>query len=167
MDPDKALQQLLEESANTAAAYSFGPAMRMVELFEGLNRWLSRGGFPPRAWQPAEDYTGSPATTPRFLKVLDVSTSHIRGPNSRGHEDAADDTAALSEPPMNLVTYEYPEGWWIYVPGKLDDDDFMQTMSLLPKSIADVLLYGQSVGADWIKLDADGVVYEGLPTYAW
>ena len=52
MDPDAALLLL---RAETQAATEENDAVevlaRMVELFQGLDDWLSKGGFLPQDWQ--------------------------------------------------------------------------------------------------------------------
>ena len=55
MDPDETLRELrvltrrlLDAAPHPAAATA--DAIRLAELVEALDDWLSRGGFPPRAW---------------------------------------------------------------------------------------------------------------------
>lgn len=59
MDPNAALLELRRIVSGEAypsrdedgAFYDAqGQAMRMAELFEGLDEWLSRGGFLPEDW---------------------------------------------------------------------------------------------------------------------
>lgn len=50
MDPDAALAQIRALLRLTSITRS--DAERLVELTEGLDTWLSQGGFLPAAWQP-------------------------------------------------------------------------------------------------------------------
>jgi hypothetical protein len=47
MDPDKALQDLRICVQDLAAGDDF---YELVGLFQGLDKWLSDGGFLPKAW---------------------------------------------------------------------------------------------------------------------
>lgn len=52
MDPDKALAELreaLQELANDPDAWE-----DVIEKFEALDGWLSKGGFLPKAWREAK-----------------------------------------------------------------------------------------------------------------
>jgi hypothetical protein len=56
MDPDAALAELRTLIAQWEAAGSRGPwseadADRTIELARDLDGWMSRGGYPPAAWQ--------------------------------------------------------------------------------------------------------------------
>ena len=48
MDPDAALEEIraLMNDGDSAD-------VRLIELFEGLDQWLSQGGFPPAPWRGA------------------------------------------------------------------------------------------------------------------
>jgi hypothetical protein len=56
MDPDVALDELrelaeqLRDLGPEQALDDLGDISRMVELFNGLDGWLSKGGFLPAAW---------------------------------------------------------------------------------------------------------------------
>lgn len=54
MDPDQALADVREarvglENAATESDYSFWSG-RLYEAVGALDEWMSRGGFPPKAW---------------------------------------------------------------------------------------------------------------------
>lgn len=54
MDPEVALAELREivKSVNDGEVGSHTDAMsRMAELFDGLDGWLTNGGFKPRDWR--------------------------------------------------------------------------------------------------------------------
>lgn len=55
MDPNAALLELRKELAQEPGCYSEGidceiDINRVIELFNGLDQWLSSGGFMPEAW---------------------------------------------------------------------------------------------------------------------
>ena len=49
MDPNAALTEIREITARATAGKSFD-ADKLAELVDGLDQWLSRGGFRPDAW---------------------------------------------------------------------------------------------------------------------
>jgi len=49
MDPDKALEAL-QQLAKQVNAGDPSDAWLFAELFEGLDEWIRRGGFLPKAW---------------------------------------------------------------------------------------------------------------------
>lgn len=56
MDPEQALSELRELAKATLADDSADDlpekATQLAELFDGLDQWLSRGGFMPKEWAP-------------------------------------------------------------------------------------------------------------------
>lgn len=50
MDPNEALKQLREELHELVIDDPSGHNQRLVELFDGLDSWLSKGSFLPAAW---------------------------------------------------------------------------------------------------------------------
>jgi len=58
MDPNETLAEIrrLVRVIGTPAADEAGvEALRLAELVEGLDNWLSRGGFLPDKWERARD----------------------------------------------------------------------------------------------------------------
>jgi hypothetical protein len=56
MDPNEALEQARQLAAGILDEWPEGddqvtPAISLAEAFQGLDEWLSRGGFKPAAWQ--------------------------------------------------------------------------------------------------------------------
>ena len=51
MDPNEALQRLREWAGGVADGEEMSAEMEAAEAFEGLDGWLSRGGFLPADWQ--------------------------------------------------------------------------------------------------------------------
>lgn len=52
MDPNTNREEQME-LARQLCEGRVGPAARLAELVLALDEWLSRGGFPPRAWTAA------------------------------------------------------------------------------------------------------------------
>lgn len=63
MDPDAALFLLRQNVADYENATTISEredaADRISELFQGLDEWITKGGFLPKDWQPAHN----PSTT--------------------------------------------------------------------------------------------------------
>jgi hypothetical protein len=58
MDPNETLRQIREAIADAWAApfdEQFTHLVDVVELFQDLDAWLSRGGFKPSDWSPVWD----------------------------------------------------------------------------------------------------------------
>lgn len=63
MDPDAALREIraaiqrfhVAVFENDHEEDQLGEATQVIELFEGLDQWLTRKGFLPRAWQGKTD----------------------------------------------------------------------------------------------------------------
>lgn len=55
MDPNETLRQLRSMVADAgdeaSAEWLLDNGDRFVELFDGLDGWLSKGGFPPEEWR--------------------------------------------------------------------------------------------------------------------
>jgi len=97
------------------------------------------------------------ATTKLELaRVWIVSTKHI------SHDDAN----RLSSIPDITVT-EYPEGFWVTVPPA---DDFDLKL-LSARGLSDAFGHALSVAIDhrveYLKIDADGPIYEFLAQFHW
>ena len=66
MDPDKALEQVLETArfilGGTAGDMFEESAEELAQQILDLDQWLRRGGFRPKAWEPnsGEDSGGTP-----------------------------------------------------------------------------------------------------------
>lgn len=59
MDPDAALAEIRELVDRIKAADSRHTVQRLAELVDGLDQWLSRGGFLPAAWLATTNPEGS------------------------------------------------------------------------------------------------------------
>ena len=92
-------------------------------------------------------------------RLWTVSTCHI----------ASHDGELLSQLNEPLIAYEYPEGWWLWVPeeyyGKLDLAQ-LEELGFSP-AIGHLLSIAQDTHIEWIRLDADGPKYDFLDTFHW
>ena len=53
MDPNAALEEiraLVSRIGTPASEPASADALRLVELVEGLDTWITCGGFPPQSW---------------------------------------------------------------------------------------------------------------------
>lgn len=94
-----------------------------------------------------------------IFKMLDVSSSHVTH------------TTAVHLPHNkfnSVLTVQkwFDEGWIISVP---DKEDMLHPMIIFGghRALAAVLLHAQKLGCEYIKLDADGDIIDGLETYNW
>jgi hypothetical protein len=63
MDPDEALRELRRLAALAEEGPEFlvpAEVARMAELFQGLDAWLTSGGFAPEAWLDKRPAGSSP-----------------------------------------------------------------------------------------------------------
>ena len=54
MDPNACLKELRELGKHFENVPSLEDAYRMAELFDALDKWISKGGFLPKAWSRAK-----------------------------------------------------------------------------------------------------------------
>jgi len=96
-----------------------------------------------------------------LYSVWDVSTVHI----------AESDAKLLGGGHPLVVTYEYPEGWWLHVDSDLGDDQDKVMKELLEAGFSPAFTHLLSVArrhnVDWIRLDGDGEIYEYLSQHHW
>lgn len=60
MDPNAALAELRELLREGDVEISPEEISQAIDLFQGLDDWLSGGGFLPRAWQREDSTDGGP-----------------------------------------------------------------------------------------------------------
>lgn len=95
-----------------------------------------------------------------IVRVWIINTVHIREKDSR----------VLSQVP-DLAVCEYREGFWIMVP---DEHEF-RVMRLverlveagLSSAVGHILSVASGQAVEYVKLDADGPVYDFLPQFHW
>lgn len=55
MDPDAALARMRELIARERESFVETDATELSELIDGLDQWLSKGGFLPAAWRKSRE----------------------------------------------------------------------------------------------------------------
>jgi len=84
MDPNETLASIRNARDDYNMASSIGQqddaAERVIEHFEALDSWLSRGGFLPDAWDSEPDFTGA---RPHVNPDEEEDEEDDRGPNAR------------------------------------------------------------------------------------
>jgi hypothetical protein len=101
---------------------------------------------------------------------LELSTSHItRETNGVLFEHAIrvpeDPTKQAPVGPLRASVYRASHGFFIRVP--TDCGDEASSFNTLPPDIAALLAHAQAHSADWLVLDADGVVDTSFPIFDW
>lgn len=93
-----------------------------------------------------------------ITKMLTISTAHISEESSEYLENVHD----------KLVVYDKGDYGWMIV---IDDNikDFCNTIgnSNIPSDIISCMIFARECGCDWLCLDCDGMVIDGLETYSW
>jgi hypothetical protein len=95
----------------------------------------------------------------KTLRVLDVSTSHI----------TQEDDEKLSEGVMHLVYHTLEYGYLVstYEPSEEEWVDVLVNSDGLSKELVNLIVYAGKHNYDYVMLDRDGTLYEGLPTFDW
>lgn len=97
--------------------------------------------------------------TPVTWSVLNISTSHIPRRTALALGEGGSRTCAELWDQLSYTPWhEY--GWIIFV------SDFSGIRDDHPE-LAAVLKFAFDHGFDYLQLDADGSVYDGLPTFEW
>lgn len=95
-------------------------------------------------------------------KILVASTAHV----SEETRDWLDEQGRLAAthkggrrpwPALPIMTGIY--GWQFYAQEEFDE--------ALPAEVKALMTFARAEGADWVELDADGDMIEGLPTWEW
>lgn len=97
-----------------------------------------------------------------IFKMLDVSSSHISHGNATF---LANGDFARYEDLTVSPWFDY--GWIIRVPNSTGDSTCTTLALCGHRGLADVLRHAQKLGCDYVKLDQDGEVIDGLETYNW
>ena len=93
--------------------------------------------------------------------MLDVSSIHITHATARFLADSNFfDNDDLTVQPW------FDSGWISCVPD-IEDTEIATLALTEHRSLAAVLLHAQKLGCDYVKLDQDGEVIDGLETYNW
>lgn len=102
MDPNAALAEIRKINSSLtdgAGLLTEGEAVatldRLSELTEGLDEWLSQGGFLPDAWQPKS--APREQTWACCTSSIGPTCQHKSEPEVDAHNDAADLDAIIDE----------------------------------------------------------------------
>lgn len=95
-------------------------------------------------------------THPQVRRVLDISTAHIRPQTSVMLSDEIEQSLGVSPVIAESLTF----GWLVYVPEGPDH-------GFIPKELRDCFTLARSLDCDWVRLDPDGAIVDGLPIYDW
>lgn len=89
------------------------------------------------------------------MQVPVISTSHI-----------SKSTAHLLQQPgiLQVPVAPYEHGWFLYAPSSPEDVDFPEDLQDVVGWFREQPQFGDQF---WVRLDADGTVIDGLPTYDW
>lgn len=97
-----------------------------------------------------------------IFKMLDVSSSHL------SHKTATFLSNGFFPNNDDLIVHNWFDSGWITRVPSSSDDTTCATLALTDhRSLAAVLLHAQKLGCDYVKLDQDGEVIDGLETYNW
>tara|TARA_B100000131_G_C17690418_1_gene440396 strand:+ start:116 stop:415 length:300 start_codon:yes stop_codon:yes gene_type:complete len=93
-----------------------------------------------------------------IFKTMVASTGHVE----------EQDLEALRVFPDKFCVQDYDYGMNIYL-GDDPEDDILSEISNIRVSegLKMLLLFAVSNGCLWLKVDADGPIYERFPTYDW
>lgn len=98
-------------------------------------------------------------------EVLVVSTKHI---TEKDNNLLKIDTISNE---CDLIIDSFPYGYYIYIPDNSieNTDKFIDSVGTdkYSKSFKNLLRIAKEKGFDYIKLDADGKVYDHLETFKW
>ena len=83
-------------------------------------------------------------------RMLDVSTIHVT-------DFVCNTYLKLSD--IQFAAYEFECGWFICVPGEVDET--------VPDCLVNIFDFARRNKCTYVKLDCDGFVHEGLQKYNW
>lgn len=106
-------------------------------------------------------------TEPALLKTLDVSTLHVTKQEDGWLFQAGKLMGPLWSGDLDLDLYVRTGGsWWeIGVPGSPAAAPHLVMIGA--PNIGKLIAIAQGAGCAFIRLDADGPIYEDLPTFDW
>ena len=93
-----------------------------------------------------------------ITKMLTISTGHIKESTYKLLENFDNN---LFDFPAFWPKEDY--GWFIYVGNILPIESYCDT----PDDLKDCMRKAWENDCEWLCLDCDAMVYEGLPTYDW
>lgn len=90
-----------------------------------------------------------------IYKYLDLSTAHITPETDRFLD--IESQWKLSE----VIVYNKERGYFVHVPEKISE------LVNVPSDLKNCLKLAQKHGCNWLVLDGDAEIVEGLKTYEW
>jgi hypothetical protein len=99
-------------------------------------------------------------TKPFIRKVLDISTGHI---TFQDNEILGGDNTVIACEPVEA-------GFFVYLGTGSEALEHIQDVNEagnMSPAFINILRWAVMVGCDIIKIDRDGELYEGLPTFEW
>jgi hypothetical protein len=100
---------------------------------------------------------------PIITKNFDCSTGHITAKDNKLLKKA------VKDPEAPIIVYEYPEGYFVYVPTSKDELAEVPAIKTygLSDAFINLLLEAARLDCKYLQLDADAMEYENLPTFEW
>jgi hypothetical protein len=90
-------------------------------------------------------------------KMLTVSTEHITEDTTNFIDDESVDTET-----NQLIVYKEDEyGWFIYTGFDIEE------VKSIPEDLKKLIKFAKGNDCDWLRIDRDGRLVNGLPTYNW
>jgi hypothetical protein len=101
-----------------------------------------------------------------FHKTLILSTAHLTYEDSQQLDYlASTDDPEFTSPWMVWDHFGY--GWWLRVPDSGEEENWQEATELFSSNLLQLMLFALGHDCDWLRLDADGLEVEGLPTFEW
>jgi hypothetical protein len=94
------------------------------------------------------------------MTVLVLSTAHVTLA-----EAEAFDAGKYPEQFPSLFKGDY--GWILYVPTKGEQSEEDKFWDGVSDGLKGAMQLCQSEGLNWLRLDSDGAVADGIPSYSW
>jgi hypothetical protein len=116
------------------------------------------GGDPVIPQTPTEDL--------EFQKTLTLSTAHITYEDSQQliYLSYTDDPEFTS--PW-MVWDHFGYGWWVRIPDSGEQASWQEAAQIFSPNLLQLMLFALGHDCNWLRLDADGLEAEGLPTFEW
>jgi len=98
--------------------------------------------------------------SPFIAALFDVSMGHITGKDDELLQESKDPSTN-----PELIVYAYPEGYFVFVPDDIKDHKDKLKEEGYSKELIHLLILAHQHDCIFLRLDADGVSYEDLPTF--
>ena len=95
---------------------------------------------------------------PEIKKVLVISTGHLT--------EFTNSVMVMEKGEIGLVYYPIEHGYVLILPPKITEWLKAEGWTA-PRCIVDIVRRAKRLGCDWVRLDCDGEVLDGLTYYEW